>query len=155
MYMSAGHQILTVIDSHGPLIPHLRLRIISPNLYSHLLSFWHHQRCLDWEIHREPTVHSWCVLLRLDAVEDFLVQLCSEVPSKSMQFRLCLLHDEALTIIHSKVLITSLRQFLKFFLVRVRQVSESKHVLWVITTRICCAVNLHDIRQLKRVQLLL
>ena len=74
-------------------------------------------------------MHAWSVFLRFNAVKDLLIELSSKVTCKPMQFSLILLNCKNLAIVAPKVLIIALGQFLKFWLIRIGQVSKSKDIL--------------------------
>jgi hypothetical protein len=95
------------------------------------------------------------MLRRFGAVVDVLVKFCCKVACKSMQLCFRLLNRENLAIITSQVLLAPLGQYLHFFLVRVRQVSECEYVLSLVATGVCSAVNPDHVGQFERIQLLL
>lgn len=95
------------------------------------------------------------MLLRLDAVEHFLVKLGSEVASESVQLSLGLQHRETEATILAKGLFLTLGEVFELGLVRVWQMAESKDVLRGTAAGVRRAVDLHDVRQLVWVHLLL
>ena len=110
MHVGALNKFWAIKYAHSPLVPNFRLRIITPNLDSHFLTFRNNKWSLDREVHREPTVHSRSMLFRFNTIENVLIKFSCKVASKSMQFSFCFLHDEDLAIIATQVLFTTLRE---------------------------------------------
>ena len=102
------------------------------------MTFADNHRGPDWEVEREPTLHAWGVLARVNAVEHVLVELSGEVACKSMDFGLGFLDSEVDATILPQRLFLSLRQVTKLINVRVRQVSEREHILTGLATWVSC-----------------
>ena len=77
-------------DAHGPFVPDLGVRVVSPDGDVDLLALKGLDGVLHWEVHREPTVHAWGVLDGICAVKNFLVELSCEVTCESMELTLLL-----------------------------------------------------------------
>ena len=107
--MSTADQLGAFEHTHSPLVPDLRVRVVTPNLDANLLALVHAQRRLDREVHREPTVHAGGVLGRIDTVEDILVELCCEVASKAVKLSLAILDDKSFAVVAAKALVATLR----------------------------------------------
>jgi len=71
-----------------------------------------------------------------------------------MDFRLLLLADKELSVIHLQWLTLTLRQLLEFWVVRVWKMSESEYFLSLFSARPGCVVNLDNIGELEWVLLL-
>lgn len=81
-------------------------------------------------------MHAWGVGLGVRAVEDILVQLSCKVTSEAMDLRLFLSNLEGNSVEHLHALLVSLWQFSILFSVWIGTVSEGKHWLRFIPTRI-------------------
>ena len=102
LLQGAGSGSTTLEKRHCPLIPNLRIGIVAPDLNLNNLALTYYDRYTDGEVEREPRLHRWCMLLRLNAVENILVQLSGKVPSESMQLSLRLLYGETQTAVFAK-----------------------------------------------------
>ena len=142
-------------ESKSPLVPHLRVGIVPPDLDLDLLALAHGNRDFDWEIQREPGLHAWSVLACVDTVEDILVQLSSEVACESVDLALRLLDGEGEAAVHAHRLIHTLRKVFELFLVGVGQMAESEDVTGFGTARERGTVDLDDVGKLIRMILLL
>ena len=60
--------------------------MIPPDRNADFLTLVSNKRRLDWEVEREPAVHSRGVRRWIDRVEDILVQLCGEITRKAVDF---------------------------------------------------------------------
>lgn len=60
-------------EAHGPFVPNLGLRIVTPETDFYFLPFSSHERISDGEVEREPGMHTGCVSNRLNTVVYFLV----------------------------------------------------------------------------------
>ena len=112
------------------------------------------QRLANWEIEREPRLHTRGVLRRLSTVENVLVELCSKVARESVDLTLHLLNSEVKAAIKAHRLSFSLWQILQLILIRVGQVTESENILALFSTGVRRAVDFHYVGELVRVQLL-
>lgn len=147
-------------QTHGPLVPDLLLRVVAPDGNVHLLTLAGEERFFDGEVHGEPRMHAWGVLLGVGAVEDVLVELSGEVAPETMDLAEVLLHCEAHAIIllHARALTLSISlnlcAHLSVLRLDVWQVPERKDLLSLITTGEGRRKDTDHIRQLKGVQLL-
>ena len=99
-------------------------------------------------------MHAWGVLRRLGTVEYVLVELCSKVARESVDLSLHLFNSEVKAAVMAHRLSFSLWQIFQLFLIRVGQVTEGENILALFSTRVGCAVDLHYVGELVRVQLL-
>lgn len=99
-------------------------------------------------------MHSRCVLSRLNAIKDVLIEFCREIASKTVNFLSLLLHNKYFRVVAAKILVFSLGKLCKFLLVRIRQVSERKYVLRVLTAWVGGRKDFHHVRQLEWIELL-
>lgn len=140
-----------IVEADGPLIPHLRVGVITPYCDDYLLSLICNDRVLDGEIHGEPRVHAGCVLRGVRAVKDFLVEFRCEVPTEAMNFTLLLLHckGNAIIFFHAGLLTLTvtldLLHYLVIVLLGIGQVPESEDRLGLVTAGICGGENAHDV----------
>ena len=110
---------------------------------------------LDREIHREPAVHPRSVLSWVCAVHNLLIELCSEVACKAMQFTLVLLDCEANTIelLHtgrlSFTVLLDYRLHLDIFKLRIGYVAEGEHWERLVATGESCGENSNNIGKLE------
>ena len=119
------------------------------------LAFADDHGCADREVEGEPRLHTRGVLARIDAVEDILVQLSSEITSEAMELLLSLFDHKVETAILPHALGGSLGQGLEFLSIGVGQMAEGKDVLALKAARVGGTVDLHDVRKLIRMLLLL
>ena len=94
-----------------------------------MLVLVHNHRRANREVQWEPRLHSWCMFRGVDTVKHVLIELSREVASKSMDFRLVLLHSEGETTILTHRLIHALGKVLERLLVGIGQMTEGEHIL--------------------------
>jgi len=138
LLQNAGIRSTTLAKSHSPLVPNLSVRVVAPNLDLNDLALANNQRNTDWEVEREPRLHGWRMLFRLDAVENVLIELCSKVTSEAMQLRLSLLDSEGHAAILAQRLSFTLRHAAKRLIIRVGQMPEGEDIRGVRAARVRC-----------------
>ena len=143
-----GAWVRTFLHGYGPLVPDFRVRVVAPNLHLYHLASVSDNRHSDREVQREPTLHAWSVLTRVNAVEDILVQLGREVASETMDLGLRLQYSERKIAVLAHRLVLSLLQIFQLLLVWVGQVAESEDVFGLGTTGVRRVVNLDDVWKL-------
>ena len=95
LHDSAGCRAHPILQCKGPLVPHLRVRVVPPDLYLDYLALPHTERRGNREVEREPRLHAGRVLRSVNTVEYVLVQLCCEVASEPMNLSLFLKNWES------------------------------------------------------------
>lgn len=141
-------------QSEGPLVPDLCVRVVTPDLHLNDLTLADDKRSPNGEVEREPRLHAWGMLRRVNTVEDILVQLCGEVSGKAMDLSLSLQDRERHHTVLAHGLLHTLGKCFQLFLVGVRQVAESEHILGFRATRVRRAVDLHNVGEFVRMHLL-
>ena len=152
---NSGPWSSTFFQSQRPFVPNLRVGVVAPDLNLDNLALSNNHWRPDREVKWEPTLHTWGMLARVNAIEDILVELCCKVASKAMYFGLGFLHSEIDTAIFPERLVLSLRQVLELINIGVRQVSKSEHILASWATGIASRVYLHNVGKFIRMVLLL
>ena len=106
-----------------------------------ILSFISVDGSLDWEVHWEPRVHTWSMLLRICTVKYVLVKFSSEVSTESVYLSLFLCYSENNLVKFFHTCFFSLAILLDFlhnsviFWLRIRNVSKSEDFFCLIAAR--------------------
>ena len=145
---------LGIIDADCPLIPHCCCRAVSPDGNSDLLPKVGNEWVLDWEVEREPRVHTWSVSGWIDRVKPILVKLSRKITGKSMDLTLMLNNCESLSGVVLQDWGFILLEIAHDGIIRVRQMPKSKNFLSLKSTWEAGVVNFDNIRQLTWVILL-
>jgi hypothetical protein len=91
---SARDNLGTLFEAHGPFVPDLGLRVVSPDTDLDSLSISSHERFFDREVEGEPRVHARGVGFRFNAVVNLLIQFSCEISSEPVYLALLLLDGE-------------------------------------------------------------
>ena len=100
-------------------------------------------------------MHTWSMYYWVSAIENVLIEVCSEVASETMNLRLFLLASEDNSIKHLHALLSPLWYFLEFNCIWIRYMPKSENFLWFVTAREVSTINLDDIGKLEWIELLI